>query len=309
MDELLPWQVDDWHRLQRWKQQNRIPHALLFVASPGIGQQAFARAWARSLLCQQPLASGQACQHCQACGWMAAKTHPDWHELSPEEDSAVIKIDAVRECQSYLNQSVHHGQSQIMILDPAEALPIASANALLKVLEEPKPGTYFILLSTAPSRLLATLKSRCQMFNLERPSASQSQEYLISRGLSLDDVQELMTWFPESPLLAADYYAQDEYQLLPELRQKWEQLSQRKIDPLTVATALLKLPDALGFTAITAWVEARIQQPDLSSSTVQVLFEFRDACYEWRRQSDQHNLNRQLLLERLCCRWYEINPI
>lgn len=302
---LFPWQADDWRRFQ--KQQDRLPHAILFVGPSGIGQTQFIRACAERLLCESPAETGFACGRCTACVWIAADTHPDWHELHPESDSQVIKMDAVRECQAKLQQSIHHGAHRIVIVEPAESLSAATANALLKVLEEPTPGTQFFLLCTEPSRMLPTLKSRCQTFSLHIPTAAESMQYWQTRGYATSLIDILMQWFPHAPLTAEQYANQEEFQRLPDCQAEWEAFSRGEQSPIEMAKTLVALPEELAFLALTHWVETELQTLlDSHRERAQQLFFYRDACYEWRRQILLHNPNKQLLLERLCCRWYEL---
>ncbi len=146
-----------------------FPHALLLTGSEGSGLAALAGALAAGLLCDQPTAKGSACGICSACRLLAAGNHPDLLWLSPAEAdesagrkaSLQIRVEAVRQLIATLALSPHHGAMRVSVIQPAEAMNPATANALLKVLEEPPPGNVLLLISHRPMRLLPTLRSRC----------------------------------------------------------------------------------------------------------------------------------------------------
>ncbi|HSY27588.1 MAG TPA: DNA polymerase III subunit delta', partial [Burkholderiaceae bacterium] len=159
---LYPWQEDAWLQLQQLRE--RLPHAILFHGATGIGKTAFAERFAQSLLCQTPLNGGHPCGQCLSCGWFAQYGHPDYRRVRPEvlDDDGVdegdeagdavetkksakatkapskdIKIDQIRALADFMNISTHRQGMRVIVLYPAEALNTASANALLKTLEEP----------------------------------------------------------------------------------------------------------------------------------------------------------------------------
>ena len=201
---LYPWQSVDWERLAA--EFSRLPNAWLFTGPAGIGKREFVHAVARSLLCEAPQTHHQACGKCQACHWFDAGNHPDWRLLTPhtEDEEAeegkepkaakrklpVIKIDGVRKVIEFAHLSAHRGGRRVVVVEPAEALNPAAANALLKVLEEPPEDVVFLLVSDAPQRLLPTIKSRCRQFPLHLPSAQQALEWVQKKGIA-DAVSEL----------------------------------------------------------------------------------------------------------------------
>ena len=179
---VYPWQQADWQRLQQMRE--RLPHAILFHGAEGTGKVAFAERFAASLLCEQPLDNGHACGACESCGWFAQYGHPDYRRVRPDaletdggddaeaDDSAAkkssktpskdIRIEQVRALAAFMNVSTHRSGLRVVLLYPAEALNSASANALLKTLEEPPPDTVFLLVTDRIDRLLPTILSRCR---------------------------------------------------------------------------------------------------------------------------------------------------
>ena len=93
--------------------------------------------------------------------------HPDLQVLAPEGALRILKIDAIRALIELTHQTPQQGHCQVMILQDADRLNTAAANALLKSLEEPLGQVYWILTSSHPSRLLPTITSRCALWSLE----------------------------------------------------------------------------------------------------------------------------------------------
>ena len=222
-DFLYPWQADDWQRMQQMR--DRLPHAILFHGAEGIGKVAFAEHLARSLLCESPAIDGQACGTCASCGWFAQYSHPDFRRVRPEaldaEDeeagaeteepatkkastsktpSRDIRIEQVRSLAGFMNVSTHRAGLRVVLLYPAEALNSASANALLKTLEEPPPDTVFLLVTHRIDRLLPTILSRCRQFALHMPDHEAALSWLKTQ-----EINDTERWLAEqggAPLAA-----------------------------------------------------------------------------------------------------------
>ncbi|MDR1462607.1 MAG: DNA polymerase III subunit delta', partial [Azoarcus sp.] len=161
-----PWLEPLWARLTALGE--RLPHALLITGAPGLGKRDLAEALAARLLCEAPVADGQACGLCTPCRWRQAGTNPDLRRLVPESDEArntadeapetgetssgeskakstQIVIAQVRAAQEALTMTSHRGGRRALIVDPAEAMNQFTANALLKLLEEPPDACTLIL--------------------------------------------------------------------------------------------------------------------------------------------------------------------
>ncbi|MDR2261734.1 MAG: DNA polymerase III subunit delta' [Azoarcus sp.] len=184
----------------------RLPHALLMTGMPGLGKRDLAEALAARLLCEAPAPDGQACGHCPSCLWRLGGNHPDLRRLTPESEeertgaggetsadgeagggegkakSTQIVIGQVRAVQDALTVTAHRGGRRAVIVDPAEAMNPFTANALLKLLEEPPEGCIFLLVSSAPRKLLPTIRSRCQQWNVPRPDAGLLRRWREGQG-------------------------------------------------------------------------------------------------------------------------------
>jgi DNA polymerase-3 subunit delta' len=141
----------------------RLPHALLLTGPQGSGKSSFAQTFASALLCRAPAPDGSACGRCRNCDWLAAGTHPNLIQISPEEDASAIRIDQIRGLiERVALTAAGDDAMRVVIVKPAEAMNRNAANSLLKTLEEPPLRTLLMLVSHAPATLPATIRSRCQ---------------------------------------------------------------------------------------------------------------------------------------------------
>jgi DNA polymerase-3 subunit delta' len=187
--QLLPWQAplvgDLLARRACW------PHALLLTGPEGIGKAAIAHVLAQALLCERPDATGFPCNACDSCHYVAAGQHPDLRLIEPFEvdDDGVVKpvewiaVERVRALIDWVQLTSHRRMAKVAIVAPAERLNPAAANALLKTLEEPPPGTYVMLVSHQPGRLPATIASRCVRVAVPLPDAATATDWLAGKGV------------------------------------------------------------------------------------------------------------------------------
>ena len=143
---------------------NRLAHAYLFVGSRGIGKTSIARIFARALNCEKgPTVSP--CGKCDSCREIAAGTSLDVLEIDGASNNGV---DQVRDLRDSVMYAPAHGKFKIYIIDEVHMLSNAAFNALLKTLEEPPPHVKFFFATTEPDKILTTIISRCQRFDLKR---------------------------------------------------------------------------------------------------------------------------------------------
>jgi len=135
-------------------------HAYLFSGHSPQEKGKAARLFAQALLCQNP-SDGDPCNLCASCRFWENGGHPDYHFLQPEGSS--LKIDQIRAWRSFFRYSPHLGRHQVFHLEQPELLTIPAANSLLKILEEPLPGTVFLLVTEDEGFLLPTVVSRCRV--------------------------------------------------------------------------------------------------------------------------------------------------
>jgi DNA polymerase-3 subunit delta' len=158
--------------------------------------------------------------------------HPDLHWLHPEDDKETIAIEQVREVIATMSLTAHRGSAKVVIIEPAEAMTISAANALLKTLEEPSGESYLLLLSHQPGRLPATIRSRCQRLDVDAPAIPAVAEWLRVPGATIEEMRDSVG---DSPLEIAAAIRGGESSIFNKLQGDLAGISEDKIDPLSVA--------------------------------------------------------------------------
>jgi len=236
----------------------RLPHALLISGAPGLGKRDLAEALAARLLCESPQTDGQACGYCMPCQWRISGNHPDLHRLSPEsgetqpptneaagdepgggenkakptQAATQIVINQARALQEALSVTAHRGGKRVVIVDPAEAMNAFTANALLKLIEEPPDGCVFLLISSAPRRLLPTIRSRCQQWHVPRPDADVLRRWQAGQEREERTPASLLALCGGMPLAARRLSAQGGGALFERFM---NDLGADRVDPLRLA--------------------------------------------------------------------------
>lgn len=191
---ILPWQQSAWQQFIRQSKQQQLPHGILAAGVAGVGKRAFVWKMAAYLLCATPSDVG-ACGHCEQCQWLQAGTHPDLlvlpssSALGADGEIQNIKIEDIRYLQEFA-QTTSKGV-RVIVLDRADSLTLAAANALLKTLEEPRSGVFLLLISDYPARLLPTIKSRVQPLPL-LPVDQQIATQYLSQEMSVEQARQLL---------------------------------------------------------------------------------------------------------------------
>ena len=160
---------------------NRVAHAYLFQGSAGVGKRAVADAFAAALLCDSPR-DHEACANCASCAKFRASTHPDFHILEVPGGKSRIPIEQYHAVETELRLVAQEGGRRVAIVDPADLLSFEAQHAFLKTLEEPRPGTVFILITSRPSALVVTILSRCQRVGFGPIPADKVYEVLSKRS-------------------------------------------------------------------------------------------------------------------------------
>jgi len=142
----------------------RIAHAYLFCGTRGTGKTSTAKVFARAVNCEHP-ENGDPCGQCAACQALSAESSLDILEIDAASNNGVDEIRDLREKVKYPPQS---GRYRVYIIDEVHMLSTGAFNALLKTLEEPPAYVVFILATTEPQKLPATILSRCQRFDFHR---------------------------------------------------------------------------------------------------------------------------------------------
>jgi DNA polymerase-3 subunit delta' len=210
-DVPLPWQQDIWRSLSARLTEGKLPHALLITGEAGLGKTLLATAFARLALCRSPV-DGMACGSCASCTQFAAGAHADFRRIELEERDgkagedgqlkSAISVEQIRDLIGSLQlSSSRHGGRKVALIEPAELMSISAANGLLKTLEEPPEDTVLLLVTAAPGRLPATVRSRCQSVAVAAPATTTALEWLKAR-LPREDWPVLLGFCAGAPLAA-----------------------------------------------------------------------------------------------------------
>lgn len=163
--------------LKRSLDSGKIAHAYIFEGIEGCGKKKTALSLVKAIFCRD----ADGCGKCPACRKVAALQHPDLHIVEP--DGAFIKIDQIRDLQRELSFRPFEAGKKVCIMEAAERLNPAAANAFLKTLEEPPGNALLILLTTNSGAVLPTILSRCQRLSFSPLSSEMIEEYLRETGV------------------------------------------------------------------------------------------------------------------------------
>ncbi len=286
-----------------------------------MGKARFARQLAASLLCEQSQADGLACGKCRQCLLLAAGNHPDLRLLVPEEGKTQIGIDAVRELVAGNTLSVGEGAYRVFIIDPADSMGRAAANALLKTLEEPIEGTLIILLSARADRLPVTIRSRCQSLRFSLPTEQEAIAWLeCNSQLTPEDAVQLLRLANGAPLRVPALIENGELGRHNRLLKDFVAIATGESSAVSLGEAWLKdheLASLLRY--VNSWLAAMIRQKMTHSAEdtfpllqslherldLELLYRLLDQIHEIQRMST-NNLNPQLALESILLEWGRI---
>jgi len=319
--EVYPWQETLWQQLAGRSQH---AHAYLLHGPAGIGKRALAERLMASLLCQKPNAL-EACGNCKSCHLLAAGTHPDNFVLEPEEADKPIKVDQVRELVEFVVQTAQLGGRKVVLLEPAEAMNLNAANALLKSLEEPSGNTVLLLISHQPSRLLPTIKSRCVQQACPLPSEAMSLAWLAKSLPDLGDEEraDLLTLAAGSPLAALRLQEQGVREQRALAVDGVKKLLKQQVAPSQLAESWKALPMNLLFDWFCDWAQLMLRyqltqdEQGLGLADMHKVVQYLAdktpqskvlAIQSWLLEQRQKvmgkaNLNQVLLLEALLVQW------
>lgn len=179
-----------WHKnvqLAFLRNKTNLSHAQIFFGSDSVGRNNLVRNICQTLLCHQVLDDQRPCQDCESCNWFKNTSHPDFFLVEESEDNLNISVDKIRELKDFFELSSHYQDSyKIAAVMNAENLSKASANALLKILEEPPNNCYIFLAIANLSNALPTIRSRCQLVSLPNPSKEQMDLYIKNNEIKID---------------------------------------------------------------------------------------------------------------------------
>jgi len=187
-----------------------------------------------------------------------AGQHPDVVSVRPTEESQQLRIEQVRELAAELALTSHQGGYKVGILSPADSLNRFAANALLKTLEEPPPRTLLILVASEPSRLPATILSRCQRIHLRAPPRDESIAWL-RETCGEGDWNAVLDVLGEAPMTASRADPKAIPQVGSETRRALEELASGSADPVSLAERWARSELPVRLRCFENWLTNRIR--------------------------------------------------
>lgn len=184
--------------LRRTLEAGRIPGAMLFAGEEGVGKKLFALEMARAFNCRSPKGV-EGCGECPACLRIGRINYPqssdpdDWKPMirTDHPDVAMVVapkrlllVDQMRQTEREANFRPFEGKARFFLIEDADKLNDPSANALLKILEEPPPTSHIILLTSRPAMILPTIRSRCQMIRFAPLKVAEIEKHLVENKLA-----------------------------------------------------------------------------------------------------------------------------
>ncbi len=321
----IPWHTRLWTQLQETVTQDRVPHALLILGARGMGKSILAHRFAAMLLCKAEGQQDKPCGVCKSCHQLATTVNPNLRVYEPEEPGKQLKVDTIRELIAQSTLAIEQGTYCVNIIKSAGSMNAASANALLKTLEEPVAGLVLILIAESASQLPATILSRVQKLMIAAPTYQVAKQWLTEQQPD-SDVDRSLNIAQGAPLFAmelADGELPDAYQAFLD---EFLAVADGRLAAEKVSGQWIKSPGLdilLGF--LLSWIDNLIRLANCSSEAaieavfshqrlktlaeridLKTLFSFRDEILMSKLQQ-RNNLNPQLVLDHLFIQWAKIN--
>lgn len=331
MSAFSPWQQRAYESMVAAFDAGRLGHAQLLHGPARLGKRRVAERVAQRLLCETPQGL-EPCEACRSCRQFAHRhqrdpvetrpdgslAHPAGHpghpdalfvgyvlneKSNPKKMRTEIVIDQMRDLTRQLLITPQYGRARVALVEPADAIGIAAANALLKTLEEPVEGRYLLLVTAQPARLPATIRSRCQRVEMRMPGRDEAAAWLASQGHAPTDADAALDAARGHPGLADDWLrngglalrkavAGDLQRLSKgdaapsELAQQW--LADEQADLRLRFAADLAVERAAGLTdprharSLAAWFDKANRSRDLLRTTVRADLVLVDLLTAWR---------------------------
>jgi DNA polymerase-3 subunit delta' len=251
-----PWLSEHMASLAASRASDRVPHGLLIHESPGAGGEWLAFWTARLLLCTS--SGAKPCGVCAACKNASENHHADLLVVQVTEDSKQIRIEQVRDLCAELALTSYQGGYKVGIFSPADSMNRFAANALLKTLEEPAKNTLLILVASQPSRLPATIKSRCQRINIRPPTREESMAWL-QKAKGPGDWGVVLDVIGNAPFSAMNLDPAAVSKLGVETRQTLSDTLAGRIDPVAVAERWSRSDLELRLMTFENWLTERMR--------------------------------------------------
>ena len=327
-----PWQQRMYAQTTAALDNDRLGHGLLLCGPAQLGKRLLAERLAQRMLCTTRDSAGEPCGHCRSCQLFGVRYQRDPEELRPEgmlahpyghsghpdltfvgfewNDKArpprlrtELVIEQIRLISEKLAFTPQYGGAQIVILDPADAINHAACNALLKTLEEPQPGRYLWLISANPSRLPATIRSRCQRLEMRLPQLDEALAWLLAQGHRDATAGEALAAARGHPGLADRWLRDGGLELRREIAADLQAIGRGDKSPLDTAKRWAdagdldqrlrhaadlalseagRLTDPARIRTLATWFDAANRTRDLLRTTVRADLALAELLEQWR---------------------------
>ena len=298
----FPWQDVQWGRLISQMNSKKLPHALSLIGTSFIGKQNFAISFANFILCASPLKKTP-CGKCKSCCLSRSGNHPDCIILKPDSKGKNINVESIRDLDTFSSQTSQQGGWKVVIICPAESMNINAANALLKTLEEPKEKTLIMLVCHDSSRLLTTIKSRCQNLIFPVPNRTKVKFWLKKKLPDIQDINELIEHANGRPILAMNLTETDFIEARNEFNDLLDSLALNKTSPVDLAELYKKNDPELMIDWLYYKLVFEIKSKEKITS-LSLSFRYMDKLFQSKRLiQSSANPNLQLIWEELFINW------
>ncbi|MGD2174691.1 MAG: DNA polymerase III subunit [Candidatus Brocadiaceae bacterium] len=206
---------------------DRLPHALLFVGSKGIGRLAAADELARVYLCADRPSPDDYCGACESCRKMASGKHPDYRRAAVPEGGQLLPVNRVRDLQKAANLTPVLGTGRVFLIADADRMSLEAYNCFLKTLEEPPGNCLFILVASSLRDVPETVLSRCRLIRFRNLPPETVAEDLTEAGVGPEDARWLALRSWGSPGAAEGFRQRNLHQTNAELVDRLSHLSTR----------------------------------------------------------------------------------
>lgn len=308
----LPWQRNLLAEILALKQQQRLPQAILIESKSEADTNAFIWQLVMLLLCTKPEAADP-CRQCQACQLMLSNTYPDFSFVTLKHDDKTkklnknIKIDQIRELIHHFFLTRSYDNLKIAVIYPAEKMNIASANSLLKTLEEPADHSLILLVTHNLGKLPVTIRSRCQTWTLDHPKQQAALGWLQEQGMNQSDAVLYLDYAGADPVLAVELKLLDYATVVDQFKRQFAAYLSNKLDVGKLSSSLVALETPLVRRLVKMVITAYCYQfcgvPGKTAQTPAMQKPAARNAIELLAQIDQflmveeNNLNLQLQLE------------
>ncbi|WP_143871728.1 DNA polymerase III subunit delta' [Catenovulum sediminis] len=299
-----PWLKNIQKSLLQQFLQGRLHHAILLTAPEGFGKRVLVNQLAQAFLCLS--AENKPCGSCKSCHLFTQQSHPDFM-LVEDDNSKTIGVDLIRKLVNKSQQKSQMHGAHVFFLPDCHKMTEASANALLKTLEEPGQNKFIILTTPHPSRLLATIKSRTQEYTIKPPSAEILQPWLVAQNVALEEFEKVYPMLESSPLSALEFIKSGALQAQKAYLAQFKSFlgGQSTAYQFSASYDEDKVDKQLVWllNALKMWLNSKLKQNgrDLELALKQVqICDMQNLVIQVRMQMLQTGMNKKLLYQAMC---------